>query len=389
MRLIAFALSVAACGLWIGVRTLGVSVAKTDSRLAASLNGGNADILGAQSRRMLEASQMDIAVALARKALRRDPTVVSAVQSVGLAAQAAGDVGKAGRLLSYAQGLSRRNLQTHLWAIEYYVARGNTSRVLGEYDLALRTSLPARDILFPILGSAVADPVVALDLVARLKRRPLWYEAFLSFVAGDNRVAPATAVDFLRATRDAGVAVPSASLATLVTRSLDAQQFRTAWAAYALKRPGADPSRLRDPGFKALPEEPAPFDWALFNDGSVLAQAVEENGAGRLEIEAGSGSAGLAAQQVQMLPPGKYRLIVDADAISEGANLVWSLACRDGSEISRLMMPGGMARHHAETSFTVPPFSTIQTLKLVADAGESPQGLHAAITRVIVAPVGR
>ena len=379
---IILALCIAATGVWIGKDTLGLAVAKSNFRLAISLNGNNAQTIGSQSRQMLDAGKISAAEKLAVESLRRDPTIIAAVQSIGLAAQLSGDTDKANRLLSYAQQLSRRNLQTHLWAIEYYVARTDTSKVLEEYDLALRTSLFARNLLFPVLGGAISDPVVARDLIVRLKRQPLWSEAFLSFVAGDTRVTPVAAVNFLRTLRASNMPFASAGLATLVARSLNSLEFQTAWTAYVLKRPGAERLRVRDPEFKALPDDPAPFDWTLSNDGSISAYIDEQRGTNQLEVEAGSGSAGIAAQQLQLLPSGEYRLVVDARSISEGARLVWSLTCQDGAELTKLTMSSGSAKRYTGSKFTTPTNCPLQTLTLTADAGESPQALHGIIKRV-------
>lgn len=384
---IALALGIAAGGVWIGAQTLGGIVLKSNVELANTLNGGNASILGARSLQFLGAGMFRAAVPFAWRALRHDPTVISAVQAIGLTEQATGKTGRVDRLLSYAQKLSRRDLRTHLWAIENYVALGDTRPVLREYDLALRTSPEARELLFPILGNAVVNPVVARDLLPRLRRKPPWYDDFQVYLATDQRVTPVTAVAFLRMARGAGLAIPLTGLATLIARSLDAGQYSTAWTAYRLKRPGADRRGLRDPDFTAIPDDPAPFDWNLSNDGSILARAAPQNGVGRLEVEAGAGSTGVAARQGQLLPPGRYRLVADADAISQGASLTWTLTCRDGPELAKLPMAANKAMRYAGAGFVVPASCGMQALTLTADAGENPEGLHTAITKVMIASI--
>lgn len=381
--------ALAAAALWVGANSLGTAVAKSNIDLAASLNPGSASILGNRSRRMIESGRIEAATVLAQKALRRDATDIAAVRTMGLAAQASGNASRAKAMLDYAKRLSRRDLQTHLWAIEDHVARGETGEVLQEYDLALRTSLPARDILFPVLANAVSDRVIARGLVLRLRNAPLWRDAFLTFVASDERVAPVTAVTFLRAAQASGVAAPPEGLAVLVARSLDANAEELAWAAYALKRPTADRRLVRDATFKATPKAPSAFDWTLSNDGSIFSQAVEQDGSGRLEVEAGAGSAGVAAQQVQALPPGRYRLAVDVGPVPQGASLIWTVTCRNGPELTKLTVAGSGTRPHVSNSFTVPDACRVQTLMLFADAGESPEGLRTAINRIEVVPARR
>ncbi|MEK9213187.1 tetratricopeptide repeat protein [Sphingomonas sp. 2378] len=371
----------AAVGVWIGAQTLGVYVARTDPRTAGSLNGSNAKILGLRSYVDLEAGYLATSRQLALKALRRDPTVVAAVQTLGLIANGTGDMKNAATLLAYAQRLSRRNLQTHLWAIEYHVTKGDVIGALDSYDRALRTSLAARDILFPVLGSAADDPAVAWQLAKRLGRKPLWYDAFLWFVGSDPQVQPATAVRlFVMATR-AGVPLQPAALSALISRSLDAQQYDVSWAAYALLRPGADRSGVRDPSFRHLPDIPAAFDWTLASDGSIQAQ----KDGGNLEVEAGSGTTGIAVQQRQMLPPGRYKLTVDNDAVSPGGNLTWSITCQNGTQLTRLQVMGHPRGRSVSQAFMVPTNCLVQNLTLTVDASESPTNLEVVIKQVTIA----
>lgn len=382
---LALAAGIAAAGLWIGSQTLAANVAKRDLDRAAGLAPADAGIAGARARARIDAGDAAGAVPLARRALRRDPTIVPAVQTLGLAAEGTGDRARAARLLAYAQRLSRRDLQTHLWAIETHVARGDTARVIVHYDLALRTSLPARDILFPILGGAVAEPAIAGPLTARMAARPAWAEPLVAYLAGDRAVDPHVAVRFLAVARRGGVPVPATAAAALSARALEAGDAATAWAAYQLARPGADRRSVRDPGFARIPADPAPFDWSLGNDGSILSHPVVEGGRGRLEIEAGSGAVGPAAHQMQMLPPGRYRLVADAGAIAPGARLVWTLGCREGAELMRLTITGP-ARRHVGPPFAVPPRCPVQALTLTADASESAEGLMTAVSRVAIVP---
>lgn len=373
---IGLAIGVAATGLWIGAQALGAGAS-------------DAAALGARSREVLGTGDLPAATALARHALRRDPTVVAAVQTLGLAAQARGDRARADRLLAYADRLSRRDLQTHLWAIERDVARGDTDAALREYDLALRTSPAARDLLFPVLGGAVADPAIAHAFLRRLAAAPAWRGDFLFFMATERRVLPAQAVRFLASARAVGASAAPGDVATLAARAVIAGDFATAWGAYRLIRPGADVRRVRDPGFAALSESPAPFDWNPSTDGGIVARSATEAGRGGLEVEAEPGTAGIVVDQMQMLPAGRYRLEVDAGAVSDGGELVWSLACRNGPELARIALPGGPARRYAAPAFAVPDTCRVQQLGLAADASASGDALRGEIRRVVLGPATR
>ena len=381
---LALALGVAALGGWVGAQTLGMQLAATNLASATRLNGGSAQVLAARAAGLVEAGQLRAALAPAREALRRDPTAVAAVQAIGLNAQAAGDGAGADRALAFAERLSRRDLQTHLWAIERHVARGDTAAALREYDLALRASAPASDLLFPILGAAITDRAIAGGLAGRLTGAPIWRDAFLSFLARDPRIAPSTAVGFLEAARARRVRAPAADLAVLVNRSLDVRDPRIAWRAYMLENPSADAHRVRDPGFAAVSQDPTAFDWTLADEGGISAQG----GTSGLTVAAGSGTAGSVAQQSQLLPPGSYRPVIVASR-SNGGSLTVSLDCSNGAELARVAVPGGATRRVVGPPVLISPGCPMQVLRLAVDASDAAEGLDATIRRVELLPIAR
>ena len=125
---------------------------------AYSLASGDGRVTARLSQAVLTAKpaapERDRATRLAWLALRQDPTAVRAAITLGLSAQLGGEINGARRLFAYAQALSRRELQTQLWAIEDAVSRDDITGALRQYDIALRTSRKAPDLLFPVLASA-------------------------------------------------------------------------------------------------------------------------------------------------------------------------------------------------------------------------------------------
>lgn len=369
------ALAAALVGLWIGKLTLAAAMLHQDPLQASRLDPGNASAIAAAARQSMEAGKVAQARRDAIAALRRDPTAVAAVQTLGITAR---DPATARGWLDYAERLSRRELQTNLWAIEYYVARSDTAAVLRRYDLALRTSVSARDTLFPILGQAIADPTVARALVTRLAAAPFWKDAFLDFVAADERTAPLQAARFLATVRQHGMAIPPAGLSALVFRALNAGRPDIAWYAYSLKRPSADRRRSRNPNFAEQLDNPAMFDWTMADDGGILARIVREGTGSFLEVEASPGAGGLAAQQFQMLPPGAYQLRV-AGQSGPAKAVTWTLTCEDGTDLARVAGQGSARA-------TVPPGCRRQSLKLDVYAGDLPDGVHARFAHASIVP---
>ncbi|HEX8553575.1 MAG TPA: hypothetical protein VF695_02605, partial [Sphingomonas sp.] len=179
-----------AMGGYVGVaHSLSLAVEDRNPARAHALFPGNGSATAQFARARFsdrqEAGANSKAAKLARLALRQDPTTIQAVTTLGFQAQLRGELPQARRLFAYAQQLSRRDLQTQLWAIEEAIRRGDVPGALHQYDTALRTSKIAPEILFPILASAMAEPAVRQGLVATLARDPAWAALFIRYVA-DN-----------------------------------------------------------------------------------------------------------------------------------------------------------------------------------------------------------
>ena len=325
---------------------------------------------------------------LARLALRQDPTAVHAAATLGLQAQMRGDTGEARRVFAYAQKLSRRDFQTQLWAIEDAVGRGDIPGALKHYDLALRISTDAPALLFPVLASAIEDPDIRAALAATLARNPAWAPGFIGYLAGPATAPRLMAALFNGLRRRGGTLAPSAATATVNGLFRD-DAVGEAWRFYTSIRRGADRRSSRDPGFTADLEAPSVFDWTPVNDGTLSTSIQPAAGGGVFEFSAPSSIGGVLLQQVQLLPPGDYRIIGRSSAIeqSERALPYWVMTCRDGRELGRVVVPnsaranGGFAGR-----FRVPADCPVQTLALLARASDAIGGVSGRIDRVRLVP---
>lgn len=328
---------------------------------------------------------------LARLALRQDPTAVSAVSTLGLDTQLSGDLRGARRLFSYAQTLSRRDLQTQIWAIENAVGRGDVAGALHHYDIALRTSRNAPDLLFPILGTAIADPAVRTALIRTLRQAPVWRGAFIDYVSGNGADPQATASLFV-GLRHSGVAVPPGADATIVSALMSRGAINAAWSYYQSVNPGADRRMTRDPTFTAVGDVASPFDWETISDGGITTSIQRGDRGDVLDFVAPSGTGGPVVQQVQLLPPGRYRLVGHSSGINLSGQAAphWNLNCRDGRELGRLPLPdSSVAGGRFVGDFLVPASCSIQTLTLVVEPSDAVGGVTGQIDRAYLAPVGR
>lgn len=345
--------------------------------LAASLSG--ADASPADRRRADE---------LAWSALRHDPTVATAASVLGLNAQVRGDTAVAKRLFDYVQTLSRRDLQTQLWAIEYAVGRGDVPGALRHYDIALRTSPESAQTLFPVLVSASADPDIRTALTRTLAGGSPWSEGFVNFAAGSG-ADPKVITQLFVALHRAGVAVSDNAQASLVGKLISAGALDDAWAYYAESHRGADRRQSRDPRFQNM-DTPSLLDWVPISDGGVSASIQRDGNAGVLEFSAPSSAGGPVVEQLQLLPPGNYRIQGHSDGIDQmaGARPYWILQCREGRELGRVALPNSAeARGEFDGRFTVPQGCPVQMLALVLRPSEAVSGVSGRIDRVQLTPV--
>jgi hypothetical protein len=309
--------------------------------------------------------------ALSRTSLRRDPTVVIAAANLGLATVDGN--GKGGRrLLAYAQMLSRRNVQTQLWSIEDAIAHRDVVGALRWYDIALRTKPMMSDLLYPVLTQATHD-------------------SYITYVA-EQKDDPENTAALFSGLRGRGIAVPEPARAAVVNALLNAGKADQAWSYYAKVRPGADRHRSRDPRFAALLQTPSLFDWTPVNDGSISTSIQRTREGGSFEFSAPASIGGPVLQQVQLLPPGTYRVAGHSSGIEQEARALpyWSLICRsDGHELGRVDMPSSATANGVFTgTLTVPASCPVQVLTLFAQPSDATSGISGQIDHIVLTPTG-
>jgi hypothetical protein len=328
---------------------------------------------------------------LARLALRQDPTVVPAVATLGINAQVRGDTDSVRRIFAYSEKLSRRDLRTRLWAIEDAVARNDIPGALRNYDIALRTSRIAPDVLYPVLVSAISDADIRDTLVATLAKRPVWGEQFIAYVAGNGSDAQATARLF-EALHRHHIPRPDGSSTVLIARLLGEGHTDDAWRYYAAITPGADRRTSRDPRFVANALAPAPFDWTPITDSGVSATIQRGEQGGIFDFAVPPNLGGPVLRQTQLLPPGDYGFEGRSTGIEQAddARPYWLLACNDGREFGRVVVPNSaQANGRFAGRFTVPVGCPVQQLTLVVRASDQLSGVSGQIVEARLRPASR
>ncbi len=328
-------------------------------------------------------------IALARSAVRDDPTVVGAVATLGLEAQLRGNDRQADRLLAYSQRLSRRNLATQVWALERAKARGDASAVVREYDQIFRTSEAARPVYFPALGAGLVDRPVRAALVRTLAGQPDWGGAFLASIVTPP-ADPLLVARFFQELRAANVPVWTGASAGLIAGLLAKEHYDTAWEYYASIRPSADRTRSRDAAFASDLDIPSAFDWKVLSNPGLSASVQRSGSAGVFEYSAAASVGGPVLTQAQALPKGRYILRGRGSGARQPAGWqpYWSLSCVDGRELGRVPLPSA---DKSDVQFagelSVPAQCPLQSLTLTVRPSSAMAGASGQIQFVRLRPV--
>jgi tetratricopeptide (TPR) repeat protein len=283
----------------------------------------------------------------ARQALAREPVNVDAVRTLGLVAsiRRPEQQDRPLALFRYSEKLSRRDLATQLWLIEYHAQSGSIEGALKHFDTALRTSRSAPRILYPVLISASEDPAIAAPLAALLREKPFWWRSFVpELLAGSKSpVAIARLTDNLLDPRDND---ERALIRQTLDRLIADGRHDLAWKIFenAARRSGTriDRTQLVDGGFEGGGDFP-PFGWVLVEEPDLsAARQTRPTGNTALYLAGRNGRGGEVARQLMLLPAGSYRLSATAGNVAGGASdrpMITVMCARGQSELLRIPFP--------------------------------------------------
>lgn len=384
---LAIVLVAAALTLAVGIKGAAIYLARSDPRAAAALAPYDA-------RAAVAAAQAEVAAGgnvaspevrrLTMAALARDATLTPAIEMRALQAEVEHDAARELRLFQLSAAISRRSLPTRLWLIQRSVDRGDVAGALEDFDIALRTSMAAPDVLYPVLATASSDPGLAAPIAGILDRPEEWRVGFLHYAITEAHAARGVAAVMLRM-RDRRFIMDEQIDQSLIGELLSEREFPLAGQVRDAFSPSRSPGLVADPRF-ADARLTYPFGWQLIQSGTSGVARVREQGRIALEYQVTPGGGGPAATQLLTLAPGDYRLTVTtarpaSDAVSQP---FWTVTCGDegGGQLALLDQPG-VAGASAGTDFTVPTGCTGQWLALSLRSSDDPN-LTGAIREVAV-----
>ena len=389
-RLIRASIVVAALLVSVAVVRSGLANALGDADpiAAAAVDSSDATAAGAAARTRVERGESPSSPAvraLVRRALLRNATLTTAIELRALDLQSSGKARGAARLFQLSRQISRRSLATHLWLIQRAVDRGNAAQALGEFDVALRTSSAAPQLLFPVLTRASADPTLAGRIAHLLDRPSDWREMFLDYALHKPGSAPSLLPLLLRM-RDRAFIKDRQLDRLLISQLVKVNAFPEARLAEQAFGPPAAPSALvRDADF-SQPQFRYPFGWGLIEAAGTWAERDGRNPRPVLAYRSAPGGTGQVATQLLTLKPGRYRMRArNAVAPADRSALpYWTVTCagRQPVQIALIDQP---ATSDGGGDFDVPPGCGGQWLALNLRASDLRDGQSGAIRSVTLA----
>ncbi len=388
--LAAMAAAVLVAGTGVSAWLRGVNPAmamKFMPRDARALAGAAAKV----AEKIADPRQQKRAEALALASIRIDASLASPYRLLALIADLRGDRKRALRLMKHSELLSRRDLPTQLWFIEYNVRKGDVIGALHHYDIALRTSLPSRSMLYPILANALGDPAVIVPLADLLTKPVPWREDFLYKAIDTSQSLPGlvSLADILSQRR---APFNDTALQQLLYRLVDARQIDL---AVRLRNVAALPERdkrIVDAKFIGQGRQMYPFAWIFGTAQGVLAERLPPQGERptRLEFQTSGYSAGEVVRQLTVLEPGRYRFsfLGGSDANDNAARPIWTLQCfgRGGQVFSQKIL-GSAKGARGGLIFQIPANDcAAQWLRLDASAASSSEGGMGWVTAIELTP---
>ena len=354
-------------------------IVKADPRAALSLAPWNGTVAADAAQEAFSATptsaKQSMPARLAVRALRIDPTAVKALIVLGSQARLRGETERSQRLFAHALSMSRRELPAQLWAIEEAVSRGDIANALMHYDLALRTSRRALELLYPTLAAAIEEPRVRAELLSILKSEPVWTKTFVNFIT-ESGVNPTASVALLTDPAAGHLPVEDINRTSLVNSLAMSGDLRGAWDYYSTFRT-ASRSQSRDGNFRANIERPSVFDWSPQESPGVSAVIQADEEGGRFEFFASPSVGGVVLKQAQFLQPGRYtfKVVMEIDNQPAKYSPYWELNCQSGTEIWRSATQKEEAQNKTTyTELSVPNDCPFQDLVFVVRPSDAIAG---------------
>jgi|GEM_PF-1438027 len=325
---------------------------------------------------------------------------------LGHAAQQAGDIAQAEKLLIEARDRRPRSRITRLSLLAIYGKRADLPAMAGELIPLMRLEPEMVTPMAKALLKTIRKPSEVAQLAEIFSPYPQLYDQLAEQAAQAN-LPPQMLTAFVTndpLAKDRGTAPFGEQILASLVRQGHYTQARNVWAAMsgsgklaytdagsdAVTNNNAVPANLTTnavfSGDFSNQSAPAPFNWELFQTRNGVAERQAQGG---LFVDYFGRGTEIFARQLLNLAPGRYRLAVvqNLDSPAGSSGLAWTIRCIDRERplANRNIQETSQDKMPFTADFTVPAHCTTQWLAL-GGQGElrSNDGQRATIRNVAI-----
>ncbi len=290
---------------------------------------------------------------LAKKGFLLEPTAASAVRMVAFDLASQGDQERARALMRMVLTISKRDRIANFWLVDDYGKLDDIDNALKYYDITLRTSQSAAELLLPTMVTALQNDAFVEPFAKLLVGRPPWAENFWQKLV-NSRESITNAADLRLRLQKRDISIPMQSEQRLIAQLVRYGHLEEAQMVYgalttAKKTAGQLVSNADFNDAGGLP----PFDWQLNSEGEYGASISPEDG--QLLVSAVPGASGVAARQLVTLEPGTYQLSAKIDSGKlDTTRLDAKLRCATSPPANNLVATISLSKTGVEQKFLIP-----------------------------------
>ncbi len=322
--------AVALGALWLVlVRGYADYLARPLPERALTLDSAQPEALVRSAESALRQGRADLALSLAQRALRTQPLEGRALRVLGAVAELSGDRDTANALMQAAAARAPRDSATQFWLAINALADRDLDRALAKLDRLVRVEPELQGDVFPILATVATNPVGARAMAGYLIADSPWRASFLSGLISQAGVADLRRL--FRAIEAAGGRLTDEEFDQFAMRLWGARQWRSLRAWIKHRSPGPSATLVHDGGFDG--DGRGPFlGWSQRRVAGADTQIAANAGNGRTALRVSFHDRRVPyahVEQALLLPPGRYRLSVQARPVDlkTALGIGWVLSC--------------------------------------------------------------
>jgi tetratricopeptide (TPR) repeat protein len=267
-------------------------------------------------------------------ALQAYPLEGKAYRVLGQIAEAEKNSELAFDLFQKAVRYSPRDLESHLWLMNYSLRKEKSDAAVQHLDSLLRMQIDLLPPLMPTIGGLAVRPESQPALIRVLMKNPAWRTPALNTLMAEKGAAEKYAFFFNRLSKTGKGLNESEQKAWLNALNQN-QQWSLAYLNWATQLPAARQLALGNLFNGDFEHEPldTEFDWQFGNvPGASIELAAREGMTGQKALRVYFDDRRVPfshLKQTLVLPPGSYRLSGRgfADDLRTDLGLVWSVQC--------------------------------------------------------------